>query len=227
MPASAEVADYVIAGNNYSGAILPNGTFFGWGTNAQGQASPQAGPFEFCAAGFQDTCCMPTTGNVQCWGTSDTTDDAPSTVLTSLSLGSGKGCGVTATGALLCWGNGFSEGGPPTDGNWTSVSITSSFGCALSAVNQSVTCWGANQDGQASPPLGSFNAVEVGNGNFACGHSTDGTASCWGSNTYGQAVAPAGVFESLSVGSVFVCGIRPGGALECWGQNANLELDSP
>jgi serine/threonine protein kinase/alpha-tubulin suppressor-like RCC1 family protein/uncharacterized protein YjdB len=128
-----------------------------------------------------------------------------------VSAGGSHSCGITQSGAAVCWGSNAS--GQMGDGsvgagsnNPALVSSSASFTALVTGGDHScgltqsggVICWGANTKGQlgngrtAGPPAP---AAVVGNHTFqsltagtrhTCGIATDGTAWCWGDNNSGQ-----------------------------------------
>ena len=166
------------------------------------------------------------TGGVRCWGgntfgqlgdgtTMDRAMPPGGDVIanvTSVSVGTGHTCVVTATGGVRCWGhNGGGELGdgtpidaaapPATDVlvGARDVAAGSTFTCALMATG-GVRCWGYNSDGQIgddtpnaterfSPAstdiLADATAITVGAAH-ACVQTKTGGIRCWGANTYGQ-----------------------------------------
>jgi hypothetical protein len=75
-----------------------------------------------------------------------------------VSAGYSHTCGITARGALLCWGQGKNGQAlvpqwamASNDTVWTSVSAGTSHTCGITA-NGSAVCWGANDEGQTQVP---------------------------------------------------------------------------
>ena len=109
--------------------------------------------------------------------------------LTSLTGSGFAFCGLTADGALLCWGSGLRV--PPTAIPGARVTRAWSLGnfvCGL-GLGGAVSCWTVH-DGVPGNPLFPYELVLV---NFSsrgssCGLSRDepAVAYCWGANTYGQ-----------------------------------------
>lgn len=184
-------------------------------------------------AGFSHTCALTTDGEAYCWGdnnylqTGSTVDVScghgercvrtPRAVLgghrfVQIAAGGNMSCGLTAAGALWCWGGGegtylgngtFSSSTLPVqvaaDSLFMSVSRVTGGGCALTASGQA-WCWGQNfgalGDGSTTPqpspvPIGGalrFTHLDK-NSSHSCGITTDGALYCWGGNRWGQLVA--------------------------------------
>lgn len=225
---------------------------FGFGDNGQlgnGQDTSAslppvrvAGNHKFVSLGAAalTTCGLDTAGSAWCWGanffgelgigdSSVAQDSVPVAVaggfdFTSLSVGSAYACGVTTTGATLCWGLNFT--GQLGDGTLT------------------------NRASPTAVPGAHFVSVFTGAKNaliaHTCGLDASGAASCWGLNDRGQlgsaqtgscspnmdspcALAPVPVqgglsFITLALGDAQTCGMVADGHVYCWGGNQNGEL---
>ena len=150
---------------------------------------------------------------------------------TALSGGSGHVCGLTAAGAVFCWGDNTngSLGGGATGGTcptpvrvaggavFRSISAGRGTTCGVSATNEGY-CWGNNFAGilgNGSTANSSVPTPVTGGLSFAridltyahaCGITTGGAAYCWGRNIYGELGAEVG----LQVCPVNVeCATRP------------------
>ena len=141
-------------------------------------------------------------------------------------------CGLSADGAVACWGAGTTN-----TGSWPHLGQASAPGGGFSQVSAglyhtcgvradgSLACWGAGTTntgawphfGQASPPGGSFKQVSAGWYHTCAVKKSDSSLACWGDNAYGQASAPPGSFSQVSAGGFHTCGLRADGSLDCWG----------
>lgn len=105
----------------------------------------------------------------------------------------------------------------PPSGVFTEVSSGWGFACGVRP-DGGVECWGPNRSAYEDPPEGSFMSLSAGVEHI-CGVRPGNVAECWGSSTPRReaGVPLSGVFTSVAVGSSFSCGLRSGGELECWG----------
>lgn len=211
-------------GDNFRGQ-LGIGLFGGslWGERET--PTPVAGNLQFVALtlGAEWTCGLVMSGDVYCWGGSDTDgpgaapgDVIPGQGFATLETGGPSGgrdhsCGLTLAGALYCWGTVvFPALGPRP----------------LTAV--------------VLPPGVTLRTPRIGGYGFewhACAPAADGQAFCWGDNTEGQlgdgtttahsAPTPAAArldFQSVSAGGMHTCGVTLAGEAYCWGDNVFGEL---
>lgn len=193
--------------------------------------TPVVGNYRFTAltAGLRHTCGITVGGETLCWGAngqqqlgfnmarrgcsfSDLCTAAPSPLdqpqrYVVLKAGGNKTCGVTATGSLYCWGDGYTPVGNQVP--VTPVRIGASF---------------------------AFYDVSPG-GLFTCGIATGGRAYCWKEQSrapIGQGLVTWGCtqsttcidetpvnddlrFRAIASGDQHACGIAGDGAVYCWG----------
>ena len=141
-----------------------------------------------------------------------------------LSAGNDFTCGVTAAGAVRCWGDLEADVAAAPTGVFSALAAGDNHACGIDD-SAGIQCWGNDQSGQASPPTGLFSDVCAGN-YLSCGMRTVGTVECWGSTSYGQTNPPSGIFTDLACGGNVGCVIDGAGALDCWGSTAN-NITSP
>jgi cysteine-rich repeat protein len=193
------------AGNNFTCAVLSDGSLQCWGTNDSGQIGQ---------------------GNA-------TTSFYPSPTVVSLgqsamgitvSRNQGTACAILADGSVRCWGSNASgalglgnntstpsqtmtpnQFGPVSLGA-TATGIGSANGACTLLTGGTIRCWGDNNFGELGQgvttalsntmvpsaygvvPLPSGKtalSISMGSG-FACTRLSDGTAQCWGHNNVGQ-----------------------------------------
>lgn len=239
-PAALEFAA-VEAGGQSACALTLDEQLFCWGDNSYGQLgvgqntdrlllpTPVAGDAEFSSISVGQSTCATGDQGAFCWGagsfgtlgTGATGDAAlPQRVrggleFDAIATGDLVSCGVTAGGALYCWGRGLSVGvtPPPAPGG------------AWIACNFEEVC-------AAQPVLvddaRSFASVTVGN-RHNCAIAVDGQAWCWGTDlpgtgdVPGQSALPVAVAEDLAFeqletgGEELACGLTLLGKAYCWG----------
>lgn len=187
--------------------------------------------FSRLTAGTFHTCGLTPAGVAYCWGVNVdgqlgsptnagvvTPNAVPLPVNTGLTFialeaGAWHTCGLTATGAVYCWGS-------------------NQFGQLGHSEN-------AGQVGPNPAPLQvattvAFTQLAAGE-HHNCGLTAAGAAHCWGRNNAGQlgtetnistntptppeAVSGNQVFASLAPGSTHTCGLTAAGVAYCWGSN--------
>jgi alpha-tubulin suppressor-like RCC1 family protein len=210
--------------------------------------------------------CGITDGNAYCWGSNvyghlgaagvpiDTALPVPvvgGAGLVVLALSYNDGCGLTAAGALLCWGLGF---GPAKTIAGPSLQTLAGGGghyCGLTT-SGSAYCWGNNEDGRLGdstiitrwtpgPVRGSFTFSTIAGGGYhTCATLSTGGSYCWGYNGLWQlgdsvplnrdVLAPQPLhagspsFPALDGGNYSTCGMTGTGDVYCWGSNEWLQL---
>jgi alpha-tubulin suppressor-like RCC1 family protein len=181
------------------------------------------GTFSSVQSGFFFSCALATDGAAHCWGANNAgqlgrgfvspAEGTPAPVsgglpFTSLSTGPTHACGVSATGAVYCWGsNGSGQIGDsgdaraaparvPGDHVYRSVHAGANHTCAISTTDD-VYCWGANGQGQfgtgstagvlpVTHAAGGMKFQTLATANaHTCGIGTDGITRCWGRNLEG------------------------------------------
>ena len=195
-------------------------------TSATSAAFDVSRTFTTISAGVGHSCAT-TPVTTYCWGNNDSGQLGdgsaeirtapvpvalpPGVSFTAVSAGSHHTCGLTAAGAIYCWG--LNDRGQLGDGTTAGKLVPT-----LVATPQGVSF--------SSVSSGSFHT---------CAVTSAGTAYCWGDNGYGQVgngsintyepvavpvAAPAGVtFASVTAGfGDLTCGVTTTGAAYCWGR---------
>lgn len=232
----------VAAGGLHTCALTTDGRAFCWGCGGEGRLGnnsghdsripvPVSGGLRFTSitAGRRNTCGLTASGSVYCWGgmsgtgllrsgTDPSNAWAPAVVpgdisFRSVSAGDGQICGLSADGAVYCWGTnkgGALGNGSTSEHELTPVRVSSALSfravtaglgghtCALSAQGQAF-CWGPNDTGalgdgttkSRSVPVpvaaGDLRFVELSAGyNHTCGVTTDRSIYCWGAAGLGS-----------------------------------------
>jgi len=222
----------IAPGGAHTCALTAAGDAYCWGDNYAGQVGAAAlgvittptlvsggFTFSFLKAGPDRTCgIVRGTGTLRCWGnTFGIVPDsiaAPAFVAVSMHNVAATTfvdlCGVTAAGAVYCWGdNRYGQLGvgdstnraAPTlvvsDDTFMAVSAGRQHTCALTTDGRAF-CWGSDGSGALGGAVAGdaavpravntsvrFTAIGVGTA-FACALAVDGTAWCWGKNSLGQ-----------------------------------------
>jgi alpha-tubulin suppressor-like RCC1 family protein len=231
----------IATGQNFTCALMTDGTVKCWGQNADSQLGNNASATQNTPASV--------------WGYS-----AGGTTATAIGTGQNHACAVVS-GGVQCWGrnangqlgnNSTVEAATPTDvvglgpgSGATQVNGGTNFTCAL--VNGGVQCWGNNGNGrlgdntttQRLTPVTAYglssgvSSVVTGSAH-TCALLTDGSVKCWGINNEGQlgintssAVRVPTQVYGLTAGTVsqiaaldeMTCALKTTGELVCWGDN--------
>lgn len=191
--------------------LTPDGRAYCWGYNGHGQLGRDDG----------GTCNDPLYGPVPCGFT-------PAPVATDLrftwlAVGGSFTCGLTAGGAVWCWGSGTRGqlGDGVTGGSMSPirvdapapfVAIDAGHGnaCALTAGGQA-WCWGQNDWGT--------NGVEPTAGSMCLENST-----LYACNPVPVQVSGGHTFSALTAGAYHTCGMASSGRVLCWGESTSGEL---
>lgn len=195
-------AEGITAGNDHACALLTSGDVVCWGSNAAGQCGNPARD----AIGDDET---PEAAGPIALGRSAVEIDA----------GFEHTCARLSTGAVRCWGSGFS--GRLGYGNTTYIGN-----------NETPASAGDVMVGAAALNLG------LGN-NHTCAVITGGAVRCWGSSARGQLgygntatigdnevpatagdVMVGGPVMQLALGNAHTCALLTSGTVRCWGDNA-------
>ena len=185
--------------------------------------------FAVLAAGWVQNCAIGVDGYTYCWGggaldgkgymgngiLSSTTTPVrvqTETNFTSVVVGDGHACGLTASGAAYCWGQNSS--GQLGDGSYANHAVpvpvnstvrfqTLSAGayhtCGVTAANAAY-CWGDNRWGQ----------LGAGNVDYHSARSNRGVPALVSGNV---------AFTTIAAGWEHTCAVSTAGAAFCWGRN--------
>ncbi len=150
-----------------------------------------------------------------------------------VSVGTEFACGLTANGAVQCWGHSNGQVAssaypvtvPGLESRATAISAGDLYACALTT-NGAVQCWGYSQVTASVSPVtvvpgleSGIVAVSVGSAAgsprpspafSACAVTARGAVQCWGDNTYGQLGNGSSGFSSSSTVPVPVTGLDNG-----------------
>jgi alpha-tubulin suppressor-like RCC1 family protein len=233
----------------HSCAVTPGGRAACWGSNAWGKlgngtifanATPQLvvsdAPLAAVTGGSDHTCGLTQDGAAWCWGAnwsaqlgtgSQDLERHPTATpvsgglrFTLLTIGDRHTCGLTADGALYCWGANL----------WGQLGTTAPQDFCPVA---SELC------GTEPLPVASsatFTAASAGR-EHTCAVTDAGDAYCWGRNHVGQLgdgttldratpvlVAGGLTFAAVAAGEQHTCGITSDGSAYCWGLGSRGRL---
>ncbi len=227
----------IVAGGEFTCALLSDGTASCWGSNGWGQCGdglttylPQNLPNPVAGistairlhAGYNHACALLSDGTVRCWGMNNNSqlgNGASTPVYT------GTAVSVTGlTGAIGLGGGAYHT-------------------CAILA-DGTLSCWGVNYQGQLGNGVagGAFNTpvttlavtnatAVVGGDNHTCALISDGSVRCFGDGAKGQIgdgyttddATPVPVYGlttavALAAGQDHTCALLANGQVHCWGE---------
>lgn len=185
--------------------------------------------------GASITCGIKSDDTTWCWGYgysggigaggSTTTADVPTAVSgghswAMIDTGAEYNCGISADGALYCWGLG-------TNGSLGNGDAPERYIPNPQAINNSLTWLKISSGGPG-----------FGGGAHSCGIKTDNSLWCWGMGNSGQLgdntaaisratpnqITGGGSWKDISTGGQHSCGIMADDTMRCWGDGMNGRL---
>jgi alpha-tubulin suppressor-like RCC1 family protein len=227
----------VAAGQDYTCAVLSDGTVKCWGRNRIGQPGNHTVTFAFIpwtingvsnatavASGGSHTCVLLSNSTVKCWGDNEVGELGNGTLggystspvkavgisnASAIAAGGGYSCALLSNGMVNCWGGAF--GGQLGNGTSKGASpIPIAVNEISNATAISASGWGVH----------------------TCALVSDGHVKCWGRNDFGQlgngttAKSPVPVLVSgisnataIVAGTFHTCALLTDGHVKCWGAN--------
>lgn len=164
-------------GVDHGCALAEDGTIACWGSEDPDILEPPPGSYSAVTVGRRTTCALDDDDLPVCWGGNDLFGEADAPrdePLRQFDVGYRHGCGVGASGALVCWGD-----APETeDGQYTAVAVGGEEQATTCALRDDGTlaCWG-----ELTAPEGRFLAVDLAD-RAACAVREDARLVCWGDN---------------------------------------------
>lgn len=229
------VFSHVVASNNYTLALRPDGSLVAWGNNVYGQCTPPpalwrsvSGRYTLCA-GVTDA------GELRLWGEHQHWWDnmsQPNTGYVAVAAGMDHVVALRTDGSITCFGSNYASqcNVPQPNAGFVAVGAGMAFSAGLKA-DGTVVVWGDNRWGQCNVPAEATHVVQIAVGD---GHvvalTQSGTIVCWGANHYDQCIPPGdgGPYTSVAAYGALSGAVTSTGQLKLWGCDANVrELPHP
>jgi hypothetical protein len=193
------------------------------------------GDHQFTSLAVSDgfgACAVDVSGATWCWGEQPVRQDEVPT-LTAISPTTGKNsfCGLTATGAAICFAPESSVSTVP--GGHTFASLSSGNGrCGIDASGVA-WCWADSTITSETMPVqvqspAALTSVAIAD-NMACGLDVNGHVFCWGFNGVAPTPNPTDkTFVAIAEAFTTACGLSAAGTITCWDNKHNdAPLDAP
>ncbi len=234
-------------GNQFTCAVLDDGTARCWGANDKGQLGIGT---------------LPNDDDPRLTPQPVVSMDSAVRIIHSLAP---RTCVRVSDGRMYCWGENYANytlGNPsftdpeahaPVEVMNLANAVDAAMGAYHTCVLRSdatVTCWGGNSNGQlgdgsttnrqypSTTVVGLTSVVQVVSGwAFSCARASGGTVWCWGANTSGQLgngtwtdssvpVQVSGLSDAVHIaaGNSHACAVRACGQMVCWGSNGKSQL---
>jgi hypothetical protein len=242
-------ATQVATSATHTAVLLGRGEIITWYVDDQygAEVTLPAGPYVEVVAGNRIVCGRRANGAVSCdgWNGSGTVR-APTFSFQRISAGVLDACGITSSGAAVCWGEHYLG---PLPSIVRGFALDRVAACWLDAAG-TITCTGAWHEDAPAPPRGAFRALSL-DGTDGCAIDVAGDVQCWGFRAPqfppdknfvsidvglngacgltrdGKAFCPStdplmppelpGTWKSVSMGTAFACGITTAAEVGCYG----------
>ncbi|MEI7889303.1 MAG: hypothetical protein WCI34_03245 [Actinomycetes bacterium] len=149
-----------------------------------------------------------------------------------VSAGGNQSCGVSATGAGICWGGRDGDAALPAGHKWKQISAGKDRSCGVTTTGAGY-CWGVDTNGALRVPAGKkWKSIDAGISPNVCGITTAGAGYCWGTSLelgYPDltGVPPGRKWRTLSSGWEQACGVTTAGQGLCWGDMTDATTAVP
>lgn len=230
VPSAALNGVKVVAGREFSLALMADGTVVGWGYSADGRTNAPAGLSGVVAvsAGIYHTLALKNDGTVVGWGFNGNdilSIPANLTDVLAIAAGGYHSLAVKRDGTVIGWG--YPGDGrttpPPTLTDVIAIAAGRDHSVALKSDGK-VVAFGLNDNRQTNVPAGLTGVIAITAGeNHTLALKADGTVVAWGLNTSGQTNVPTGLTGVVAVaaGAQHSLALKGDGTVVSWGSNAN------
>jgi alpha-tubulin suppressor-like RCC1 family protein len=236
VPSDLAGVSAIAGGQNFSLAVLANGTVAAWGDNSYGQTNVPAGLSNVVAvaAGYYHALALQSNGTIVGWGDNSYGEAAAPAGLSNvmaIAAGYDFSLALQANGTVVAWGyNGYSATLVPAGLN-NVVAIAAGIGSGLALqANGTVVAWGDNSYGEATIPAGLSNVVAIAAGDYHdLALQANGQVVAWGYDGYGQTTVPATLSNVVAVaaGGYFSLALQNNGTIVGWGDNSYGQTTTP
>jgi hypothetical protein len=176
-------------------------------------AFPTDRHFTTVAVAETHVCALDDAGAAVCCG-ARFHDDPPEVLLSAIAVGEDFDCGVTAEGAMRCWGHRPPADGDPFPGPFSQLSVSKREVCAIRSDTRAQQCWSRDRPRMAN--VLPERAASVVSAFWQCALLEDGRISC-GIGPAGRVLN--GPFTAIASGDGgAICGVTapPDPGVRCW-----------
>ena len=212
----------VAAGNNFSLALLEDGTVLQWGSLLGGQIPEGLEDVAAIAAGSSHCLALKNDGTVVSWGNDNDGDTIPPVGLsdvTAIDGGYAHSLALKSDGTVVAWGSdNYGQSTTPSGlSDVIAIAAGARFNLALKN-DGTVVGWGITQGTNVPSTLSNVIAITAGK-NFGLALKNDGSVVGWGANFYGQSTPPEGLSSVIAIaaGGNHGLALKSDGTVVGWG----------